>query len=494
MNRIYSVVWSYLKKDYVVTSELVAQKRATSSVGNATIVAFTLISLFGGPALAQETSLEADNISDKGIALDSIVMLPQNSINEIVHKSTEEEYALEEEDEKQIKKIRLANSQPSILLKSGRLIDDTNSQNIGSLLPKNNAFTIGEGATIDFSSITNSSDTELYPNTIVGAMAIGYNAISQHGRAIAIGQEAKATTADGLALGYKAQSGITSDNVTYGRASIAIGKGAQAYFDSSIAIGDGAKVSSNKGLGKETHHLKSIAIGASATANHKFAIALGSSASVNGESAVAIGNGATTAADRGIALGYQARSGEDTPGMLYGPNAIAIGAESFARSNGSIAIGIKSNTKAVNSVAIGVEATVKDGATWGIAIGHKATSQLTDAIAIGASSIAGKGAISIGERSESKAEGSVAIGAKSKATLENTVSFGNDTLQRKLVNVADGSVKKDSKEAVTGGQLYVLGTGVATVLGGGAQFDNGVWTAPDFSGALGAKEGTIKDV
>ena len=60
-----------------------------------------------------------------------------------------------------------------------------------------------------------------------------------------------------------------------------------------------------------------------------------------------------------------------------------------------------------------------------------------------------------------QANNSVALGAGSLADEENTVSVGSSGLigdlgafQRKVVNVADGTIEKGSHDAVTGGQLY----------------------------------------
>ncbi len=51
-------------------------------------------------------------------------------------------------------------------------------------------------------------------------------------------------------------------------------------------------------------------------------------------------------------------------------------------------------------------------------------------------------------------KGSVALGYQSTATEDNIISVGNDTLKRRITNVADGNLSADSTEAVTGKQLY----------------------------------------
>ncbi|UNF52160.1 Vomp family autotransporter [Bartonella krasnovii] len=50
----------------------------------------------------------------------------------------------------------------------------------------------------------------------------------------------------------------------------------------------------------------------------------------------------------------------------------------------------------------------------------------------------------------------------------------------KIMHLADGTVASGSADAVTGGQLYALGSGVSKSLGGDASYENGKWVAPTF--------------
>nr|WP_275065424.1 Vomp family autotransporter [Bartonella sp. AU15XJBT] len=71
---------------------------------------------------------------------------------------------------------------------------------------------------------------------------------------------------------------------------------------------------------------------------------------------------------------------------------------------------------------------------------------------------------------------------------KNSVTFGDpNTGTVALHNVGNGSISSESHDAVNGSQLYLLGTGVATFLGGEASYENGAWTAPTF------KVTTVKD-
>jgi autotransporter adhesin len=60
----------------------------------------------------------------------------------------------------------------------------------------------------------------------------------------------------------------------------------------------------------------------------------------------------------------------------------------------------------------------------------------------------------------------------------------------KLANVADGNVAADSKDAVNGGQLNTLGTGIGNVLGG--SYTNGVYTPPTFVTVGGGTATTVQ--
>lgn len=126
-----------------------------------------------------------------------------------------------------------------------------------------------------------------------------------------------------------------------------------------------------------------------------------------------------------LALPPQAAWAEITEGIASGEGAIAIGEGSGAYAEGSIAIGR-------NAVAE------------------------TD----------GEYALAVGYSAKASGKNSVAIGYNSVASEADTVSVGSSTQQRRIVNVADGTVAEGSTDAVTGGQLYSLGSAVARIVRG----------------------------
>ncbi|UNF55515.1 Vomp family autotransporter [Bartonella krasnovii] len=60
----------------------------------------------------------------------------------------------------------------------------------------------------------------------------------------------------------------------------------------------------------------------------------------------------------------------------------------------------------------------------------------------------------------------------------------------KITSLANGSITKDSTDAVNGSQLYALGNGVSKSLGGKASYEDGKWVAPTFSVKTFSEDGT----
>jgi autotransporter adhesin len=76
----------------------------------------------------------------------------------------------------------------------------------------------------------------------------------------------------------------------------------------------------------------------------------------------------------------------------------------------------------------------------------------------------------------------VALGAGSVANVANTVSVGAVGSERKIVNLAAGTIAAGSTDAINGGQLLTANQRVAQVFGGGAGLDgNGQLTPPTYN-------------
>ncbi|QZN80193.1 YadA-like family protein [Stenotrophomonas sp. DR822] len=147
-----------------------------------------------------------------------------------------------------------------------------------------------------------------------------------------------------------------------------------------------------------------------------------------------------------------------------GPGGIAIGknAKASLRSEGGVAVGAWATAEGKNSVALGRASYVHEQAEEGFALGVR-------------TQVAAKGGTALGAGSEvrSNASNSVAIGYQSIANDVDTVSFGNDWLKRRLVNVANG---RNTNDAATIGQLR----GALSTLGGNIDA-NGNVTTPGFN-------------
>jgi len=122
---------------------------------------------------------------------------------------------------------------------------------------------------------------------------------------------------------------------------------------------------------------------------------------------------------------------------VAGMGSVAIGEGASATNFGGVAVGIGANTSAnQHSTALGRNTTAS-----------------------------GESSLAVGGRSTASATGSVALGADSLADVANTVSVGNATVQRKIVNMADGALSATSKEAVNGSQLFATNGRLTTAEG-----------------------------
>ena len=83
----------------------------------------------------------------------------------------------------------------------------------------------------------------------------------------------------------------------------------------------------------------------------------------------------------------------------------------------------------------------------------------------------GANSVAIGFDSSVTAANSVALGANSIANVANTVSIGAVGAERRLVNLAPGTIASVSTDGVNGGQLFTANQRVAAAFGGGAGLD-----------------------
>ncbi|WP_455477228.1 Vomp family autotransporter [Bartonella sp. B41] len=74
----------------------------------------------------------------------------------------------------------------------------------------------------------------------------------------------------------------------------------------------------------------------------------------------------------------------------------------------------------------------------------------------------------------------------------STISIVNNEHETRIISgVKNGAISSESKEAVNGSQLYSMNTTLAAYFGGGASYNDGVWTVPNFQIAHINDDGSI---
>ncbi|WP_447749142.1 ESPR-type extended signal peptide-containing protein [Pseudomonas nicosulfuronedens] len=324
-----------------------------------------------------------------------------------------------------------------------------------------------------------------------GSIAIGANAqavqttsggASGSGGNIAIGINANAS-GDG-AWGHNTAIGLNA--ATTGYDGVALGSGASAAYQST-AVGRMAAATGNN----------SVATGWSAIASGQNAVALGKDAKASSVNSVALGSNSTTTADLTKA-GYN-------PG-----NTALSGTASTAK--GEVSVGNAGNERRLTNLAAGSAATDAvnvsqlqsedakvnaQGANTASALGGGATYNTTSGaitapsyLLANANSIAGTsgaaadvgtgfakvdsalGNLNTSISSISNTINSGSLGLVQQSAAGENLTVGKDTDgaavdfagtdgARKLINVADGTLAADSKDAVNGSQLFATNEQVA---------------------------------
>ena len=194
------------------------------------------------------------------------------------------------------------------------------------------------------------------------------------------------------------------------------------------------------------------------------AIALGENALVSGER-----NGV----DGSIAIGDEATVDNTTM-------AVALGSGSTVSAAHSIALGANSTATASFSTAVGPASTASGDSST--AVGYESTASGMNSAAFGyGSEASGMRSTALGHNSSASGMNSVALGYNSTADEANVVSVGNDKIQRKVINVADGTIAANSHDAVTGGQLYNVQSSVTALDNLAVKYDTADKTSVTFN-------------
>ena len=314
----------------------------------------------------------------------------------------------------------------------------------------------GDGSASDgWVAIGKGAKANIFLNNAGASTALGYDAIAEGQYSSAIGSKTHAIGGASMAFGVSA--------ISEGDRSIALGASSYSFGQYSMALGRYSKA-----LGR-----LSIAMGDSSKADGANAIALGNAAKAAGIMSIGLGDNANASQDYAMALGAESEAAE---------NATAIGNKAHAKGVNSIALGNGSQALADSAIAIG-QGNKANGAD-AIALGNGSQPSGLNAIALGkASVVTGDNSLALGSNTNANGINSVALGAGSIADQDDSVSVGSDSLQRKIVNVKNGTIKADSHDAINGSQLYAISDSVAKRLGGGSSVnvDDGTVKAPTYN-------------
>ena len=495
MNRIYKVIWSKVKHQYVVVSELAHRdgKRSKSIVCStaALLAVFALTAGVGvAPVWAVNTADATTELIDSNY---SAYLDKENTIT-----NSEDTYVVGNGNiiDNFVKGMVIGNGNKLSSNGSGNLIIGNDNAGSGQVL--NNSIVLGShnvwkaaasdnifiGNNINLNTTrSNGSNTVVVGHDVTadpmvsalgdgitaswGASVMGYKASSEDNsvsighlanadaaQTVAIGYGAKSHSGYGAAIGAFAEVGSNSYGLALGgysrvgnsaMKSIAIGTSGRGYTEGRTEVKDGASYSIAMG-GKTTvgeNAVQSVAIGgyqAIVGDNAKYSTAIGtfSDIAANVEHGTAVGYNTNVDANYGTALGNGASAN--------GEWSTALGASTNAKQQAT-AVGSNAQALAGNSVAVGVNSSVAEGADYSVALGTSSKVEEGDAFT------------TTDLKDFKKKLGDTYNAAWNITSADGTlgvVSVGAKGKERRLVNVARGRIDADSTDAVNGSQLYGL--------------------------------------
>ncbi len=186
----------------------------------------------------------------------------------------------------------------------------------------------------------------------------------------------------------------------------------------------------------------------------------------SGSAAAAYGTNSFAPGSNSVAIGDHAFSGGDpfsgSPGAGNGIDGV-FPASAYTNTN-TTAIG--------QGAQAGASAAGQNNAT---AVGQGAQANVLNGTAVGqGATVTATSASAFGAGASATAQNSVAIGQNSVADQANTVSVGTVGGERRIVNVAAGTLAADSTDAVNGSQLYATNQMVLATAGDLAAVQNGM--------------------
>ena len=301
----------------------------------------------------------------------------------------------------------------------------------------------------------------------MGAVAIGYNAVS-YDRGISIGNGAGSSTThgsiaigqdgDGSVAGYGIGTGALGSG--YDRVAIGTETGIRNIGDRNVSIGGEV---GNDVNGDDNVALGGLRTGINVIGDRNIAIGNLAGSGINASDTLSLGTSSKASKANSIALGNQAIASET--------NAIAIGAGSQALGNRDVIIGANTIGPAngiSSGAAVGVGSNIQFvGASVGrieaVAVGEGV--QVSDyGTGLGAKAIAGINSTAVGTYALAKGQGSIAIGSANNATgTKQTFAAGADSIaignNSNTSSAATGSMALGVNASTTIANSVALGLG-----------------------------------
>ena len=319
-------------------------------------------------------------------------------------------------------------------------VDPTDAVNVSQLTGLGQNFPIvGSKTTINAFPTATGAD----------ALAAGYGAAAAGNNAAAFGTSASASGPNGTAVG--------SQSLASGASAAAFGQGSSASAGAATAIGAASQASG----------VNTTAVGAQAAASGLNSSAFGVGSLASAPNSTAIGQLAQATAVNAVALGLGSVADQ--------ADTVSVGKAGAMRRIVNVAPGIV-GTDAVNVdqlSAIGVSFPIIGNNIGGfafpsatganaLAAGFGASAAGATATALGTqASASGPSGTALGAQAVSTGNNSVALGAGSTdGGVANVVSVGAPGAERRIVNVADGTLSAASKDAVNGSQLFATNQNV----------------------------------
>ena len=378
MNQIYKVIWSRVKRCYVVVSEIAGRCGKNGGVASEKksmpVRAFLCALAVTGcllPGMAEAKTEYGPGASATGTAS---VAVGDDAKAAAVNSSA---YGLKSK----------ALSSHSVAIGNEASVGEGDPDPVSS----QDGIAIGHGANVTVNPATATPGI----NDKSGGIAIGHNATTKDINTVALGTGTIGQGAQAVAIGRNAH--------TDGNNTVAIGNNTRVRSTNGFALGNEAWAGIDEAgniIGKDNDQ----AFGSNARAWGGSSMAFGNNAKAANGGAIAMGNGSQSRGNWGVAIGNGAKA--------LAAGARALGANSTAKGFNSTAIGWDSKSEAASGIAVGESASVEDGADNGIAIGTGAKAagkSSTGTPSLPASTVA------IGQGAQALENGDIVIGRKAKS-------------------------------------------------------------------------------